>query len=54
MRAQLTHYRRIHDGLSTVAGFEFQPWSVVPMKEQVREILRFIAAEQRRQLRRGR
>ena len=51
---QLRHLRRIHDGQSTVAGFKFLPWPLVSMKSRVQEITRFIAAEQRRQLRRGR
>ena len=54
MMTELRHHRPIHDGLSTVAGFQFVPWPIVPMQTHVRQIGRFIAAEQRRQLRRGR
>ena len=54
MMTEFRHYRRIHDGLSAVAGFRFLPWPLVSTKAQVRHILRFIAAQQRCRLRRGR
>lgn len=54
MMTEFRHYRRIHDGLSAVAGFRFIPWPLVSTKAQVRHILRFIAAQQRCRLRRGR
>ncbi len=54
MMAELRHTRPIHDGLSVVAGLKFRPWSLVRMRAVVRRITRFIASEQRRQLRRSR
>ena len=52
--AELRHLRRIHEGLATIAGFKFRPWPMVPMESYRHQITRFIAVEQRRQLRRGR
>ncbi len=52
--SELRFIRAIHDGQSTVTGFKFMPWSLVPMPSYCREIARFIAAAQRRQLKRGR
>ncbi len=54
MRTELRHTRHIHNGRSTLAGFMFLPWEMAPLKPYVRQINRFIATEQRRQLRRGR
>jgi len=54
MMTELRHHRRIHDGLTTLAGFKFCPWPLAPLQPYVRQIRRFIAAEQRKQLRRGR
>jgi len=50
----LRHLRGVPESLSTVAGLQFLPWPLVPMRTYVREINRFIAGEQRRRLRRGR
>lgn len=52
--AELRHLRSIHQGRATVAGFRFRSWPMVPMESYRRQITRFIATEQRRQLRRGR
>jgi c-di-GMP-binding flagellar brake protein YcgR len=52
--AELKHVRRIHGGHSTIAGFRFLPWHLGPVKSHARQITRFIAMAQRRQLRRGR
>ena len=54
MVAELRHERRIHEGRSAVAGFKFLPWPLVPLKASVRQILKFTAVQQRRQLKRGR
>ncbi len=54
MLAQLRHERRIPERQATVAGFKFLPWPLVPLKVSVRKILKFTAAQQRRQLKRGR
>ena len=52
--AELRHLRRIHEGQATIAGLKFRPWPMVPMESYRRQITRFLATEQRRQLRRGR
>jgi c-di-GMP-binding flagellar brake protein YcgR len=52
--AELGYLRRIDEGQPTIAGFRFRPWPMVPMESYRRQITRFIAVEQRRQLRRGR
>lgn len=52
--AELRYLRRIHEGQATIAGFKFRPWPMVPMESYRRQITRFLATEQRRQLRRGR
>jgi c-di-GMP-binding flagellar brake protein YcgR len=54
MMTDLRHMRVIHDGLYAVAGFKFLQWPPVPMKQYLREITQFIAAEQRRRLSKGR
>ena len=54
MMAELQHERRIRERSSAVAGFKFLPWPLVSLKTSVRQILKFIAAQQRRQLKRGR
>jgi c-di-GMP-binding flagellar brake protein YcgR len=54
MVVELRHERRIHERRSAVAGFKFLPWPLVPLKGLVRQILKFSAAQQRRQLKRAR
>jgi len=54
MMMELRHCRSTDNGLSTVAGFSFFSWPLVPMQAYERDIRRFIATEQRRQIRRGR
>lgn len=51
--AELRHMRPIRDSLSVIAGFRFLPWSLVPMESYGRELTRFIAAVERRRLRRS-
>jgi c-di-GMP-binding flagellar brake protein YcgR len=54
MMTELRHLERIHEGASTVAGFIFLPWELCPLQPYARRISRFIATEQRKQLRRNR
>ena len=52
--AEFRHFRRIRDGLSLLGGFQFVPWAASHPGQYQQSIARFIAAEQRKQLRRGR
>ncbi|MCP4250466.1 MAG: flagellar brake protein [bacterium] len=52
--AEFRYSRRICDGLFVLGGFRFAPWPAAQPVQYQRSVTRFIASEQRRQLRRGR
>ncbi len=49
--AELRHKRPIERRENCVIGFKFLPWSLVPTQKQLVEVTKFIATEQRKQLR---
>lgn len=54
MMAELRHVRPLSENIVAIAGFKFLPWSTVPLKQSAHTISRFIATNQRRNLRRAR
>ncbi len=52
--AEFRHFRPIRSGLTVLGGFQFVPWAASQPDQYQKSITRFIASEQRRQLRRGR
>ncbi len=51
---ELRHARPVNNNVSVICGFQLVPWDLVPTRRHTQMIARFIADEQRRQLRRGR
>jgi c-di-GMP-binding flagellar brake protein YcgR len=54
LAAVVCHCRRIHDGADNLVGLRFSTSVAWPTKHFAEDITRFVASEERRQLKRGR